>query len=53
MGWTPQQVNAMSVTEYSGTLRAYGELHEDKSKMSEAEANEIWEWMQDKPQVVN
>lgn len=48
MGFSPQEVNAMSVFEYmsavDGFLKATGQA--DKA-LSEREKDDLWDWIQD------
>lgn len=53
MGFTPQQVDAMSVWQVMSICEGYAEVHAVKdTKLSEGEKDEIWEWMQEKPDTV-
>ena len=41
---TPQQIDAMSMWQYFAMVAA---ASDDASKLSEAEANELWEYLND------
>ncbi|MET3601811.1 hypothetical protein [Martelella mangrovi] len=50
MGFTPQQVNEMSMWQFNAALEGYVEANsadESAGKLSQSEADEIWEWMQE------
>ena len=51
MGFTPQQVNLMSLYQFQAAIDGYVEAHssdEGTGKLSENDVNEIWDWMQDR-----
>lgn len=51
VGFTPQQVNAMSLFQYQAAIDGYVEAHssdDGAGKLSESDADEIWDWMQDR-----
>lgn len=51
MGFTPQQVNEMSMWQFNAALEGYVEANiagDKAGKMSDGEAEEIWEWMQER-----
>ncbi len=47
MGFTPQQVNAMSMWQYFAALNGFIDANtpEDKKKMSTEEAEELYDWL--------
>lgn len=47
MGFTPQQVNAMSMWQFTAALNGYIEANtpEDKQKMSTEEAEDLLDWV--------
>ncbi|TCT42782.1 hypothetical protein [Martelella mediterranea] len=51
MGFTPQEVSAMSVWQFSaaldGYIRANSSEENDQTKLNDAQADEMWAWMQD------
>ncbi len=50
MGFTPQQVNDMSMWQFNAALEGYVEANsadDGAGKLSEKEADELWEWMQE------
>ena len=49
MGFTPQQVNAMSLWQWFAALNGYIEANTPKdggSKLTESEAEDIWNWIE-------
>ncbi len=50
MGFTPQEVNAMSMWQFNAALEGYVAANtagESAGKLSQSEADEIWNWMQE------
>jgi hypothetical protein len=48
MGFSPQQVNAMSVFEYMAALDGFIKANGQADKtLSDREKDELWEWVQD------
>ena len=49
MGFTPQQVNAMSMWQYFSALNGYIDANtsSDKKKMSQDEAEDLFDWLYD------
>jgi hypothetical protein len=49
LGFTPQEVNAMSMWQFLTALDGHQKNKgDDAQKMSSAEADELWEWLQSK-----
>ncbi|MFC5584435.1 hypothetical protein ACFPOD_04875 [Nitratireductor kimnyeongensis] len=49
MGFTPQQVNEMSVWQYLAAVDGYMAAHAgEQDGLSGSEVDELWEWMQEK-----
>ncbi|MFI0844434.1 hypothetical protein [Mesorhizobium sp. IMUNJ 23232] len=50
MGFTPQQVNEMSIWQFMAAWDGYVEANDPEAgaRMSEAEAEDVWRWMQGK-----
>jgi hypothetical protein len=50
MGFTPQDVNRMSVWQYMAAMEGYRQAHDpDAAKeLSGSEADELWEWLRAK-----
>lgn len=51
MGWTTAEVKRASVFEFSAAMVGWGKQHEDPTKMSEADKDDVWAWMQAKDDV--
>jgi len=51
MGFTPQEIDRMSIWQYAATIDGFNAAHDpDAGKaLSEAERDDLWEWMQGKP----
>jgi len=51
MGFTPQQIDEMSPWQFTAACEGYAEAHtvESSTTLSQSEADEIWEWMQERP----
>jgi len=49
MGFTPQQIDEMSLWQYFSALNGYLAAHtpKDAKKLSAREADELWEWVLD------
>lgn len=49
MGFTPQQVDEMSLWQYFSALNGYLAAHtpKDAKKLTASEADDLWEWVQD------
>jgi hypothetical protein len=49
MGFTPQQVNAMSMWQFAAAFDGYVKANGGgEEKMSNAEADDLWKWLQSK-----
>jgi hypothetical protein len=48
MGYSPQQVNAMSMWQFTAAVDGYVKANGGEDKMSSAEADELWNWLQAK-----
>lgn len=49
MGFTPQQINAMSMWQFAAALDGYVKANGGgEEKMSNAEADDLWTWLQSK-----
>ena len=48
---TPTEVDRLSPWQFTAAAAGYAEIHGDNG-MNEAEADEIWAWMQDRPDRV-
>jgi hypothetical protein len=48
MGFTPQQVNDMSMWQFMAAFDGYARANGAKDKMSNAEADDLWKWLQEK-----
>lgn len=50
MGFTPQEVNEMSVWQYLCAVEGYAKANTPKEdgKLGSREADELWEWMLEK-----
>ncbi|QFT69603.1 hypothetical protein FIU93_22650 [Labrenzia sp. THAF35] len=50
MGFTPQQVNQMSMWQYMAALDGYIRANspDDQSRLSDKEADEIFAWMKER-----
>lgn len=49
MGFTPQQVNSMSMWQFMATVEGYAKANgADESKMSDKEADHLFEWLKSK-----
>jgi hypothetical protein len=47
MGFTPQQVNAMSMWQYLAVIEGYAAANsQDDGKMSDKEADDLFAWTQ-------
>jgi hypothetical protein len=48
MGFSPQQVDAMSMWQFMAALEGYARAHDPEAgkKLSETEKGDLWEWMQ-------
>jgi hypothetical protein len=54
MGYTPHEVDDMSMWEFHVVVEGWqkaNSLDESGGKLSEAEKDEIWEWMETMPPV--
>ncbi|MET3602032.1 hypothetical protein [Martelella mangrovi] len=51
MGFSPQEVNAMSVWQFSAALDGYIKANSaeenDQTKLTDGQAEEIWVWLQE------
>jgi hypothetical protein len=47
MGFSPAEVDRMSPWQFAAAAAGFATIHGEPG-MSEAEADEIWEWMQDR-----
>ena len=47
LGYTPQQVDDMSIWQFVSACEGYADAHnpEDQNSLSAAEADELWDWM--------
>lgn len=49
MGYSPQQINAMSIWQFMAVLDGYIRHNEpDDGKLSGGEIDDVWKWMQEK-----
>ncbi len=50
MGFTPQQINKMSMFQFLAAAEGYASAHEteEPGAMNNQEQDEIWAWMQTK-----
>lgn len=50
MGFTPQQVDQMSMWQYLAAVEGYVKANsvDDANGLSSREADELWEWMKNK-----
>lgn len=48
MGFTPQDVNKMSVFEFMSAALGYEKAHSNDNELSQEEADDVWNWMQQK-----
>ncbi|WP_162931517.1 hypothetical protein [Mesorhizobium sp. DCY119] len=49
MGFSPQQINEMSVWQFMAALEGFVKANSpDDGKLGGKEADELWEWMQSK-----
>jgi hypothetical protein len=48
MNYTPQDVNKMSMWQFLAALDGYVKAQGGEEKMSNAEVEDMWKWMQDK-----
>lgn len=48
MGFTPQQVDAMSLWQWLAALNGYADAHsgKDGAKLTEAEAEDLFDWIE-------
>jgi hypothetical protein len=49
MGFTPQQVNEMSIWQFMSALDGYSKANsaEGDKSLSDSEKDELWEWLQE------
>lgn len=49
MGFSPQQIDEMSPWQFYSCCNGYSEAHSvEDGKLSKGEADDIWNWMEDK-----
>lgn len=49
IGYTPQQVNQMSMWQFMVAVEGYVKAHtSDDGKLSADEVDDVWKWMQSK-----
>jgi hypothetical protein len=48
MGYTPQDINKMSVFEFMSASLGYEKAHGNDNALSQEDADDLWEWMQKK-----
>lgn len=48
MGFTPQEVGKMSMWQYMAAVDGYVRAQGGEEKMSNAEADDLWNWLQEK-----
>ncbi|MEZ2132465.1 MULTISPECIES: hypothetical protein [unclassified Sinorhizobium] len=48
MGFTPADVKAMSMWEFLASVDGYVRAQGGEEKMSNAEAEDLWQWLQSK-----
>lgn len=49
MGFSPQEVNAMSVWQFMAAVDGYVKAHsQEDGTLSEKEKDDVWEWLQSK-----
>lgn len=48
MGYTPEQVNRMSVFEFMSASLGFQKAHGNDNELSAEEADDLWDWMQKK-----
>ena len=47
LGYTPQEVNEMSVWQYMAAIEGYEAAHSpDDGSLSKGEIDELWDWLQ-------
>jgi hypothetical protein len=53
MGYSPQQVNAMSMWQFYAAVDGFVKSHQTGGKLSDGEKDGLWDWLQsvdDRPQ---
>jgi hypothetical protein len=53
MGYTPAEIGAMSIWEYSAVVDGYIEANSAPETMTGSEMDDIWNWMQTKEGTVH
>ncbi|MDX3929254.1 MAG: hypothetical protein QHC90_26065 [Shinella sp.] len=48
MGFSPQTVNGMSMWQFMAALDGYIRAQNGVEKMTNAEADDLWQWLQSK-----
>ena len=51
MGFSPQQIDRMSVWQFMAALDGWMQGHGGGGGLTEAEKDELWDWMQTRPPV--